>query len=123
MDIVPISSLEKLDNPQSKQLRGVITLIWPFSSSTHKAAFLVAEPDFRLRSKKGQVRVQTRGPAAVAVANSKLGIGDEITLNLDRAKWVEAEQGVSTPGRSVELELVYGSYLDIEVCRTGVRMT
>jgi hypothetical protein len=115
MEIVPIASLERLNNPETKQIRGIITLVWPFSSSTEKAAFLACEPDARLRSKKGQVRVQVHGPAAVAVANSKLGIGDEIILSLNRAKWVEAQQGISTPGRSVDLELVFGSYLDLEV--------
>jgi hypothetical protein len=115
MEFIPISTLEGLSGTQPRYLKGVITLIWPFSSSTKKAAFLLAEPDFRLRHKKGQVRIQVHGAAALDVAKSKLGIGDEIVLSLRGARLVRAEQDVSTPGKSVDVELIYKSVLSMEV--------
>ena len=108
MDTIPIAQLE-LSNAQglSKSVRGVVTLIWPYSSSTKRAALLLAEPDFRLRKSKGQVRVQFAGPAAEAIARSKISSGDEVVLSLQGARWVDATAGISTPGRSVDVELEY----------------
>ena len=116
MEFTPIASLEQLSGARSKYIKGIVTLVWPFSSSSKKVAFLVAEPDFRLRNSKGQVRVQLRGPASLAVAKSKLGIGDEVIFGLDGAQWIAAEPGVSTPGKSMELELLYKNILVLEVC-------
>lgn len=108
MELVPIAQLDSsLLKPNGKSIRGVVTLIWPYSSSTRSAALLLAEADFRLRRKKGQVRIQFTGPAAEALALSKVGSGDEITLLLEGAKWVEAAPGISTPGKSVDVELVF----------------
>jgi hypothetical protein len=62
------------------------------------------------------VRVRFAGPAAEAVAKSRIGIGDEILLELDGAIWTESPAGlVSTPGRSVEGELVYHGILGLKV--------
>lgn len=48
------------------------------------------------------------GPSAEAVALGKLGIGDEVLLELNGATWVEGGgDSVRTPGRSVDGELVY----------------
>ncbi|KAF2663795.1 hypothetical protein BT63DRAFT_112152 [Microthyrium microscopicum] len=119
MAILPIAALEDLPDDQLQSLKGVITLIWPFSSSTKKAAFLLSEPDFRLRHKKGQVRVQVQGPAALEVAKSKLSIGDDIILNLRGGRLVRAEQDVSTPGKSVDIELIYKASLGMQISRNG----
>jgi hypothetical protein len=116
MDFVDISSLEQHGaDLESKFIRGIITIIWPFSSSAGKASFLLADPDFRLRYRKGQVRIQLQGSAALAVAKSKLAIGDEVALGLKGARLVETEAGVSTPGKSVDLELRFGHILSLEV--------
>jgi len=115
-ELIPISSLENLSDAKSKQIRGVITLVWPYSSSSRKAAFLVADPDFRQRKNKGQVRIQVQGHAAIAIAKSRLGIGDEVVFSLNGAQWVEPAQGeVSTPGKSVDLELLYKNVLKLQV--------
>ena len=106
MSLVPIADLGPLlVDPEDKSIRGVVTLIWPYSSSTRSAALLVAEPDFRLRSRRGQVRIQLHGAAAEALARSKIGSGDEIILRLEGVTWVEATPGISTPGKSVDVEL------------------
>jgi hypothetical protein len=116
MDMIPISQLERasFDDPNTA-IRAVVTLIWPYSSSTRRAALLLAEPDFRLRKSKGQVRVQLAGAAAEAVARSKISSGDEIMLRLDGAKRVEAAAGISTPGKSVDVELEYSRRIVCEV--------
>jgi hypothetical protein len=114
--MIPISQLERasFDDPNTA-IRAVVTLIWPYSSSTRRAALLLAEPDFRLRKSKGQVRVQLAGAAAEAVARSKISSGDEIMLRLDGAKRVEAAAGISTPGKSVDVELEYSRRIVCEV--------
>jgi hypothetical protein len=116
LDSVPISSLDQNVPPNASQsITGAITLLWPFSSTTRKAAFLLADPDFRLRNKHGQVRVRVHGPAALAFAKSKIGIGDEITLHLEGGSWIDAEPGVSTPGKGLESDLFFGRRIAFEV--------
>jgi hypothetical protein len=116
MDILPISQLEGRAIDASKlAIRAVVTLIWPYSSSTKRAALLLAELDFRLRKSKGQVRVQLVGAAAEAIARSKISSGDEIVLGLIGAKRVEAAPGISTPGKSVDVELEYRRRIKCEV--------
>jgi hypothetical protein len=120
MDTIPIAQLEqRIAHALSKSIRAVVTLIWPYSSSTKQAALLLAEPDFRLRRSKGQVRVQLAGAAAEAVAKSKISSGDEVVLSLEGARWVEAATAsISTPGRSVDVELEYKRRILCEVCGT-----
>jgi len=107
METTPIAQLgPSLSNPESRYIRAIVTLIWPYSSSTRSAALLLAEPDFRLRSKRGQVRIQLRGASAVALAHTKIQSGDEILLRLEGVQWVEATPGITTPGKSVDTELL-----------------
>jgi hypothetical protein len=122
MQHIPISSLESAAADPSRRvtqsIQGVITLIWPFSSSLRKAAFLLAEPDFRLRNAKGQVRVQLQGAAAVAIARARIAIGDCVELRLAEARFVHQEEQMGflgTPGKSVELELLYRNAIVVEV--------
>lgn len=123
MDCLPIASLEQRGPDfESKFIKGVVSLIWPYSSSAGKAAFLVADPDFRQRHRKGQVRVRLQGAAARAVAKSRFSIGDEVLLGLRGVKVVENDAGISTPGKSVELELQYGHYITMEVLRDGEKV-
>jgi hypothetical protein len=114
---LPIAALEQLDVlTESSAVKGVVTLVWPYSASAKRAAFLLAEPDARLRYKKGQVRVQFSGSSALALAKAQVIIGDEVVLSLSGARRVQNEAGVvSTPGKSVELELRYSNDLDMEV--------
>lgn len=102
-----------------KHIRAVVTLLWPYSSSTRKVALLLAEPDFRLRKRNGQVRVQFTGPAARAVARSYIGIGDVVVLTLAGAKWVDATPGLVTPGKSIDAELVFREKLRMDIHKDG----
>src|SRR5690348_18361303 len=120
MTTVPITELgPSLADAEGKEINAVVTLLWPYSSSTRKAALLLADPDFRLRNRKGQVRVQLAGSAAQAVARSKIAIGDEVTLSLNGARWVDPTPGLLTPGNSVDVELLFEERLTISIRRDG----
>jgi hypothetical protein len=66
--------------------------------------------------------VQLRGPSAKAVADSHITSGDEVMLSLEGAKWVEATPGLSTPGRSVDSELLFTRRLVLQVCAALLRI-
>jgi hypothetical protein len=110
-----------LDSAESKAIHAVVTLLWPYSSSTRQCALLLADPDFRLRRKQGQVRVRFSGASATAIAKSGIGIGDEVTLGLQGALFLEGVGDARTPGKSVDWELGYGRRLVIEVCSLEIR--
>ncbi|GAB1726791.1 hypothetical protein NU195Hw_g6395t1 [Hortaea werneckii] len=118
-ETVPIQTLAPdAELPSNAAIRAVVTLAWPFSSSTRQCALLLADPDFRLRTRKGQIRVRFTGPSAEAVAKSRIGIGDEITLRLGGATWAEPKEGaIRTPGKSVDGELVFARQLGLKVAR------
>ncbi|OQO14053.1 hypothetical protein B0A48_00929 [Cryoendolithus antarcticus] len=120
--VVPIQSLDtSIPPPAGRTIRAVVTLCWPYSSSTRQCALLLADPDFRLRSRKGQVRVRFHGAAAEAVAKAKPGIGDEVELELGGAGWVGSGVGgeiVQTPGKSVG-ELEYHGAVRLRLSREG----
>ena len=66
-------------------LEGVVSLQWPFSPSNATLSLLVCEEDFRLRSNRGQLRVDFRGPSARAVDDMGVQIGDRVQLSLEGA--------------------------------------
>ncbi|KAF2436765.1 hypothetical protein EJ08DRAFT_691086 [Tothia fuscella] len=120
MELTPIAQLgPSLRNAGSRHIRAIVTIIWPYSSSTKTAALLLAEPDFRLRNKRGQVRVQFGGACAVQVGKFGISSGDEVILGLKGAVWVAATEGISTPGKSVDSELVFKRKLDLKISRAG----
>ncbi|KAK3115976.1 hypothetical protein LTR53_004148 [Teratosphaeriaceae sp. CCFEE 6253] len=124
MAIIPIQSLSPGDAPPSDvSIRGIITLSWPYSSSTQQCALLIADPDFRLRNQKGQVRVRFKGEAAAAVAKAHAGIGDEIVLQLQGASWVQDGVAAKTPGRSVDGELSFSRRLGLTIARLAGDVT
>ncbi|KAJ8061613.1 hypothetical protein OCU04_009420 [Sclerotinia nivalis] len=105
---IPIAQLSPLlPASVSKSVKAVVTLTWPYSSRSGSVAFLLAEPDFRLRRIRGQVRVQFSGSSANAVAKSGITSGDDVILCLDGVEYVEAEPPNATPGRGVEFELKF----------------
>jgi len=103
--------------PTDRGLDAEVVLLWPYSSSTRRAAILISEHDFRLRRHKGQVRVQLRGPAAQALAESHISIGDHVHIELEGARWAdEADRvAVTAPGRAIDGELVFERELHIKV--------
>ncbi|GKT58533.1 3-dehydroshikimate dehydratase [Colletotrichum tofieldiae] len=103
---IPIAQLRPdVQEPEKRVARGVVTITWPYSIVKKTIAFLLAEPDFRLRRAKGQVRVEFDGSSAKAVADAALGSGDEITLSLDGVEFVVDDSKTRVPGTSLEWQL------------------
>lgn len=113
---IPIAQLTPLLNaPGTRFIKAIVTLTWPYSSATGAIAFLLSEPDFRLRRVRGQVRVQFAGSTAKRVAKAGIASGDEIVLHLDGVEWLENQDAVSTPGRGVDVELKFTERLYLQV--------
>jgi hypothetical protein len=115
-DIVPIAQVSpSLDNLDRRGFHAVVTLVWPFSNSSRTFSLLLAEPDFRLRRHNGQIKITFHGFCAEEVARSKVGIGDEVTLGLDGARWTDNEKAKSTPGTALPWDLHFEKRLKLEV--------
>src|SRR5271170_6196959 len=113
---VPISQLGLASDAQvAHHIRAVVALVWPYSSSTRALSLLLAEPDVRLRKGKGQVKVSFYGPSAEAVAKGQVGIGDTVKLGLEGAQWIQSSENVSTPGKKIEWDLVFGGKANLDV--------
>lgn len=120
MERIPIAELApSLPSPDTKAIKAVVTLLWPYSSSTRQFALLLADPDFRLRRRRGQVRVRFSGPAGRALGNSGIGIGDEVILALQGAQYINDVGDIWTPGKSVEWELSFQQRLATQIFRDG----
>jgi len=110
---VPIVQLSPdLEQPADKSILAAVTLVWPYSSSTKSFSLLLAEPDFRLRSSKGQVKVTFHGRVAEKVAESHVGIGDSICLGLDGSKFIPNQ---AAPGRSIAWDAHFEDGVSLEV--------
>ncbi|KAK2027260.1 hypothetical protein LX32DRAFT_621061 [Colletotrichum zoysiae] len=103
---IPIAQLSPdIQDPKKRFARGVVTITWPYSIVKKTIAFLLAEPDYRLRRAKGQVRVEFDGSSAKAIAEAALGSGDEITLSLDGAEFVVDDSKTRVLGTSLDWQL------------------
>lgn len=94
------------------RLEGVVSLQWPFSQSASTIAFLVCEEDFRLRTSKGQLRVNFKGPVAKEVDARNIQIGNKIQLSLDGAHFEELP---NPSPRDVPWTIEYSSRLRMKV--------
>jgi len=112
-----ISSLGPgLPSPDSQVIQGEVTVIWPYNSIKDSLAFLLSEPDIRLRRTKGQVRIQLNGSSAKSVASCGFGSGDELVISLEGVEWAKDESAVKLPGSRVEWQLNYSERLLLQVC-------
>ena len=105
---IPIAQLQPGLDPDSTFVSGIVTLIWPYASSTRTLSLLLVEPDFRLRRHQGQVRIHFHGSSAKALARSGVSSGDHLLLRLIGVQWAKDTHKASTPGRGIEWELRYG---------------
>lgn len=119
---VPIADLEPSLETQLTSVTGIVTLIWPYSSSSKTLSVLLVEPDFRLRRHKGQVRIHFTGSSATAVARSGITIGTQISLSLVGVHWAKDESTPRTPGNGVEWELRFGERLALQVCNLWLQV-
>lgn len=112
----PIAQLAPdLPDQATRKVHGEVTITWPFSAVSKSVAFLLAEPDFRLRRDKGQVRIQLNGPSAEAVGALELGSGDEVTLDLDGVEWARDEEPARQPGSRSDWQLKFVGKLTLKV--------
>ena len=85
--------------PKNATIQAVVTLLWPYGSSSRQCALLLADPDFRQRNERGQIRIQFESASAEAVAKCRLGIGDTVVLSLEGGKWTGQMTAIITLGR------------------------
>lgn len=111
----PIAQLNPDLRPDDSSVTGIVTLIWPYASSKETFSLLLVEPDFRLRSNRGQVRVHFKGSSAKAVARSGISSGDQLLLSLRGAQWAKDSTAITTPGRGSDWELQFGERLVLQV--------
>lgn len=114
---LPIAQLQPSIDKDDIYIQGVITLIWPYSASKQTWSFLLVEPDFRLRRKRGQVRVSFHGACARRTARCGLASGDKINLAIAGAQWAEDAAKDQTPGKSVDWELSFEEQVVLAVRR------
>lgn len=113
----PIASLEPGLDADSTSVTGIVTLIWPYASSSQTLSLLLVEPDFRLRRNQGQVRIHFTGASAKAVARAHVASGDQLLLNLKGVKWAKDGSTASTPGKGIEWDLRYGERVVLQIQR------
>ncbi|KAL4793425.1 hypothetical protein BDV19DRAFT_229833 [Aspergillus venezuelensis] len=115
---IPIAQLSpELDRLQQSSINAVVTLLWPYSSSTQTLSLLLAEPDFRLRRSNGQVKVFFHGRIAQEVANTHIGIGDNVRLSLAGSRLAKNDSATQTPGRGIAWDVYFDASAFIEVWR------
>ncbi|KAI4279222.1 MAG: hypothetical protein LQ337_000457 [Flavoplaca oasis] len=116
-DYIAIAQLDPSATAPGRKVRGIVTLIWPYSVSNQTFSILLAEPDFRLRRQRGQVRVQFRGSSAKALARCDVQSGDYIDLTLSHVQWEKEGSASGTPGRGIEWELRFGERVILQIQR------
>ncbi|KAJ5958151.1 uncharacterized protein N7479_005301 [Penicillium vulpinum] len=117
---VPIAQLSPdLERLDESSFLAAVALVWPYSSSTKSVSLLLVEPDFRLRSAKGQIKATFHGRVAEKVAESHVGIGDTICVALKDSKFVGNEDTQKTPGRSVAWDAHFENGASIEIYRSS----
>ncbi|KAL8651321.1 MAG: hypothetical protein Q9210_003326 [Variospora velana] len=120
LDLIPIAQLEPSLVESGRPVHGVVTLIWPYSNSNKSFSLLLAEPDFRLRRQKGQVRIHFTGSSAKAVSGCNPQSGDNVILNLVGAQWEKDETASKTPGRGIEWQLRFSERATLSIRRENL---
>ncbi|KAL4913138.1 hypothetical protein BDW62DRAFT_170320 [Aspergillus aurantiobrunneus] len=116
--VLPIAQLSPdHDRLHQSYIRSVVTLLWPYSSSTGSLSLLLAEPDFRLRRSNGQVKVLFHGHVAEEVARTHIGIGDHVYLGLAGSRLVKNDAATQTPGKGVSWDVHFDASASLEVWR------
>ena len=93
LTILDLTSISPENLTSASLLHGVITIKWPYSSSTQKLTFLLADPDPRKRAAGGQVKVTLLGKSAEFI--DQIESGEEISIAPadNTGVSVESEQG------------------------------
>ncbi|KAI0865130.1 hypothetical protein F4860DRAFT_510294 [Xylaria cubensis] len=118
--VVPIAELRPdLPDLTATAVGGVVTITWPYNKVKGTFAFSLAEPNFCLRRRKGQVRISFTGRAAEVVGGCGLGSHDEVLVSLAGAAWeTEASnKRRSLPGADLGWRLLFSDRLLLKVTR------
>ncbi|KAG5957667.1 hypothetical protein E4U57_001773 [Claviceps arundinis] len=116
----PIAQISPdIADAKSRVLDGVVTITWPYSSVTKSIAFILAEHDFLLRRRQGQIRVEFFGTSGKAIADAKIGGGDKVRLSLDGSQLAHRDTTKALPAGSLEWQLKYTHRLHASICRDG----
>ncbi|KAG6052188.1 hypothetical protein E4U33_000567 [Claviceps sp. LM78 group G4] len=116
----PIAQLSPdIVDAKSRVLDGVVTITWPYSSVTKSIAFILAEHDFLLRRRQGQLRVEFFGTSGKAVADAKIGGGDKVRLSLDGSQLAHCDTTTALPAGSLEWQLKYTHRLHASIWKDG----
>ncbi|RDA93445.1 hypothetical protein CP533_2656 [Ophiocordyceps camponoti-saundersi (nom. inval.)] len=117
-EATPLAQLQpEIDDAASRVVDGVVTITWPYSSVTRSTAFILADRDYHLRSRGGQIRVEFRAAAAKALADASIGGGDEVRVSLKGAQWRKLEPQMRLPQGSSEWQLLFESRLLLSLRR------
>ncbi|KAG5915393.1 hypothetical protein E4U61_004633 [Claviceps capensis] len=120
----PIAQLSPdIADAKSRVLDGVVTITWPYSNVTKSIAFILAEHDFLLRRRQGQLRVEFFGASGKAVSDAKIGGGDKIRLSLDGSQLAHCDTTTALPAGSLEWQLNYTHRLHASICKDGYSET
>ncbi|KAI2643655.1 hypothetical protein GGS21DRAFT_497508 [Xylaria nigripes] len=108
-----------IPDPYTKAVRGLITITWPYNAVRNTFAFILAEPDFRLRRNRGQVRIDFTGRAAKVAGECGLASHDEVLLSLEGATWESevADRRRSLPGADLEWRLLFSESFSFKIKR------
>jgi hypothetical protein len=112
---IPIALLDPAIRIEDAYVEGIVTLIWPYASSTESMSVLLVDPDFRLRQRKGQIRITFHGSSARAVAKAGLSSGDQLVILLAGVSWKEEDVSLHTPGKGTGWELDFGQRVTLKV--------
>lgn len=112
---IPIADLNPSLQIDHGRVAGVVTLIWPYSSVQKVFSLLLVESDFRLRARRGQVRLFFDGPSAKTLSRAGIESGDKLSLSLKGALFEKDDTTSFTPGRGIEWKLRYERFLDLQV--------
>lgn len=75
---IDLSDVSPTNITTTSLLQGTITIKWPYSSSSQKLTFLLANPDPRKRASGGQLKITLLGPAAEFL--DKKQSGEQISI-------------------------------------------
>ena len=102
-------------------ISAIVMVKWPYSSSRHEMALILAEPSLRLRRENGQVKVRFTGVGGLALAKAHIAVGDEMLLSLQGAV-AEEKSGTQKLERGLGFELRYARGVAMRVLRNGVEV-
>ncbi|KAH8664002.1 hypothetical protein BX600DRAFT_463431 [Xylariales sp. PMI_506] len=113
---IPIAQIQPgAQDSATRAVHGVITIVWPYNKLKNSIAFILAEPEFRLRLSKGQVRVNFIGPSAKAISECGLGSGDQVQLSLEGAEYLPNDATIGRlPGAELEWQLRFSGRMYLQ---------